>query len=161
MAAPLVNKLTGQGQGFYAALTRAARRFGEAPPEVQEGSLLSYILAAYMSDAAVVADVSSHVLRITDICGDHHDEALDLLRLGLGAVSSAEEIWLATPLVDVAYEGDRLQVNRLLTAMLKGLETALVKTRPRGNEVDLTRRMDDYVVEIEGLLAKLAGTTTE
>jgi hypothetical protein len=149
-----INKLTGAGNGFYTAfMGKGTQDFTGAPPAIQNESLLSHILQ-YMpaSTEGVPMTVYSPESIIKP---EHQEEMLGLLRLGLGAVAADKTIWLAQTLVGHAYANDAAKLRTLLNAMIRGRLAALTKTRPKNDAIDLTRRIDEEISELEGLLAKL------
>ena len=153
MAEVPVNKLTGTGKGFYVAfMGKGTQDFTDAPPLIQKESLLSYVLQHMPASTEVVPMT---VYSPASIAPEYQEEVLELLRLGLGAVAADKTIWLAQTLVGHAYTNDAAKLRTLLNAMIRGRIAALKETRPKNDAIDLTRRIDEEIAELEGLLARV------
>lgn len=150
------NQLTGKGSGFLTEFMRIEPGFtlDASPVEIKTNSLVASILHRYEPIRGVTGNTMTQ-LQLADISDGHQEEVMDLLRLGLGAVSEDESIWLADPLVRTAYSSDADSLKNLLVAMVGGRLDALVANRPKFDDLELTRRIDEEIAETEALLEKI------
>jgi hypothetical protein len=63
--------------------------------------------------------------------GEHDEEVLDLLQLGIGGVTADRTIWLVKPFVDVVYAAsdDKGPLLELLRALVMGARDAIHANR--------------------------------
>lgn len=161
---PIVSWLTGSGAGFYDEFHKkeSSSRFSDAPPEVQEKSLLVFVLRRYIPPDVDINMIPMTVWKVSDISGGHHAEVLDLLLLGLGAVAPDKAIWLASPLVEHAYSEVGLPQKLLLEAILGGLHDAMGALPPLQNEnLALSRHLAMNKGEVAAVLAKITAAKAE
>jgi hypothetical protein len=157
-----INWFTGSGTGFYEKFRVMSTEltFGGAPSDVKEKSLLAYVLSSFTDGKPEVVPV--YRLKVTDISDGHHGDVLNLLLLGLGAVASNKEIWLAENLVNAAYDKDENMHGILLKAMLSGLQAAIGALPPiQNDDLALSRQLEINKGEISSLLEKITAARAE
>jgi len=159
---PIVSWLTGSGAGFYEKfLTMGTTlQFEGVPAEVKQNSLLAFVLSR-LKNGSVEAE-TVYKVRVTDISEGHHDDVLNLLLLGLGAVDSEKNIWLAETLVRDAYGKVEADHGKLLEAILGGLHDAMDALPPLQNEnLALSRHLAMNKGEVASILAKITAAKAE